>query len=215
MIITIDGPAASGKSTVAKALAEKLGFYYLYTGMLYRAVAYILIREFGKTDHELTDLDEKDLGFINDLSYRYKDGKPHVFYKEHDITDKLFNSEFDEGSSLVSSRRAVREALIDIQRSVAKEYDLIADGRDCGSVVFPDADYKFFLTASLDVRAKRKVLDYNKPFEVVRRELAERDERDKSRDISPLVVPQDAVVIDNSELDKEQTLEKFASLIAF
>ena len=213
MVITIDGPAASGKSTVARELASHLGFYYLYTGMLYRAVGYILVHIIGKKGEELTNIDEKELEFINDMSYRYEGGKPHVFYNDVDITGELFNSKLDDASSLVSSHEQVREALIDIQRDVAHEHDLIAEGRDCGSVVFPDAEYKFFITASLDVRANRKVLDYSKPFDVVKRELIERDKRDKSRAISPLVIPQDAIVIDNSDLTKDETLQKLLSYI--
>src|SRR5271157_5319036 len=155
MIITIDGPAASGKSSVAKDLAKKLGFYYLNTGLLYRAVAYILMQQKGSLDTILP----QDLEFINQLTYRYHDNVPTVLYEGNDITPMLFSASLEQGASIVSSNKAVRDALLAFQRRIAQEHDVIADGRDCGSVVFPNAEYKFFLTADVDARTQRLMND--------------------------------------------------------
>jgi CMP/dCMP kinase len=211
MIITIDGPAGSGKSTIAKELAKKLNFYYLYTGLLYRAVAHILIAEHGKVD--LTKIKKEDLSFIPKISYEYEDGTPVVFLQGHALKD-LLNLSLDQPASVAGANKNIREALLPIQRNVAKKYDIIADGRDCGSVVFLDADYKFFLTASLDVRAKRIFDDKKRGdscvnFEKVKQELEVRDRRDMEREVAPLKIPESAIIIDSSNLSKEETLNKF------
>ncbi|MCK4265585.1 (d)CMP kinase [Candidatus Babeliales bacterium] len=214
MIITIDGPAASGKSTVARVLASKLNSYYLETGLLYRAVAYILIEKNNKAFEDFKTLSEEDLNFISDISYKYINGSARIFFHKEDITDLLHSSVSSKGASIVSAVKNVRRALLELQRDISKHYDIVADGRDCGSVVFPDADYKFFLTASLEVRAKRAFSDSkrkNKDFslEDIKKSLAARDKRDKEREISPLIIPKDAVVVDNSELDADETIEEF------
>lgn len=218
MIITIDGPAGSGKSSVAKSLSEKLGFYYLYTGLLYRAVAYILVHKNGKKIDELNNLTKEDLDFIPEISYEYKNRLPHIFFYGEDLTDYLNDSAWDQPASIVSAENYVRLALLDLQRNVAKKYDIIADGRDCGSVVFLNADYKFFLTASLDVRAQRIMGDEKRGGKIedlqkVKVELEKRDKRDRERKIAPLIKPEGAIVIDNSNMSKEETLKVFLSFI--
>jgi CMP/dCMP kinase len=213
MIITIDGPAASGKSTVAKSLAKKLGFYYLYTGLLYRSVGYVLAEKRDVLPDEFSKLTAEDLKFIDQIKYVYEDGKPKIIFEGEDITSKLKDSSVDKLSSLIGANKYVRQALLPTQRDVAKSYDIIADGRDCGSVVFPNADYKFFLTASIEERAKRKSKMGGMTQKEAEEFLRERDERDKNRDVAPLVVPEDAVIIDNSNLDIEQTLHPFLKYI--
>jgi cytidylate kinase len=209
VVITIDGPAASGKSTVAKRLAKRLNFYYLYTGLFYRAVAYILLEKLGVNLGDFENLREEDLSFVSNIEYSYKNNEPHIFYKGEDITISLKLPNIDQPASIVSANESVRKAILCLQRNVAKRYNIVADGRDCGSVIFPNADYKFFLTASLDVRAKRKVDEVGVDFDIAKEELATRDQRDKRRKISPLIIPSDAIVIDNSNLDREETLERF------
>lgn len=216
MIITIDGPAGSGKSTLAKELSQKLNFYYLYTGLLYRAVAYILITEFGQ--EALSKIKKDDLSFISNFSYEYENGVPVVFFQGHALTENLSNLGLDQPSSIVSANKDVREALLPVQRNIAKKYDIVADGRDCGTVVFPDADYKFFLTASLEVRTNRIFQDKKRgdsglSLEKVKQELEVRDKRDMDREFAPLIIPQDAIIVDNSNLSKEETLNKFLQYI--
>ena len=162
MIITIDGPAGSGKSTVAKELAKELKNYYLYTGLLYRAVAYIWLNKLNKKLQDLDKATSKDFEFISKISYEYYENNPEIFYEGERLTPFLNQTTLDQPASILSARKDVRENLLEIQQSVAKNYDIVADGRDCGSVVFPDADYKFFLTASLGVRAKRIISDKNR-----------------------------------------------------
>lgn len=211
MIITIDGPVASGKSSVAKVLAKELNIYYLYTGLLYRAVAYLLKGHFEAITPER-------LTFIKDLSYDYgKDAgedRPYLFYQKEEITQHLYDAKLDQPASIVSVNKHVRDALLDLQRDVAKRYDIIADGRDCGTVVFPQAEHKFYLTASPQVRAQRLMLDekrgvMERDLEKVKAELEERDKRDREREVAPLTIPQGATIIDNSELTLQQTIDAF------
>jgi len=213
MIITIDGPALSGKSTVAQKIAKTLGFYYLYTGLLYRAIAYILVEKLKVEEGEFSFLSLKDLEFVEDLHYSYQEGEPQVFFRGEDITSKLKDLSVDQSSSKIGANKNVRAALLELQRKIGRNYDIVADGRDCGSVVFPNADYKFFLSASLEVRSERKSKYEGISKEEVAKELTERDERDKSRKVAPLVVPKDAIFIDNSALTIEETVQKFLNYI--
>jgi cytidylate kinase len=209
MIITIDGPVASGKSSVAKILAKELNMYYLYTGMLYRAVAHVLLQEKHTQD---------DLSWIKNISYTYQNSKPHVFFNNEEITDKLNHFSLDKKASIVSADKNVRAALLDLQRDIAKENDVIADGRDCGSVVFPNADFKFYLTASVDARAKRVMSDPArgervKDIEEIKKEIEERDKRDSERDVAPLSIPKNAIVVDSSNLTFDETVQEFLSVV--
>lgn len=229
MIITIDGPVASGKSSVAKALAKELDMYYLYTGLLYRAVAYLLIKEKGEDFAQ--ELSPEGLEFVKDLSYDYgKNGepaRPYIFYKNEEITKHLYDRSLEQSASIVSANENVRAALLETQRNIAKKYDIVADGRDCGSVVFPEADYKFYLTADADTRAKRLLLDEKRSnldrsiqpekkallLKTVKEELERRDKRDRERDVAPLVISEGAIVIDNSKFSQRETINKFLACI--
>lgn len=213
MVITIDGPTASGKSSVAQLLAHKLNMYYLNTGMLYRALAYVLMRHCGYTLEQLDAINPKDITFSLDpelLHYQYQNGKVKILFKNEDVTSYLKMSEIDRASSLVSAQPLVRKELMSFQRWFGTQYDVVADGRDTGSVVFPNADYKFYLSASLESRAVRWQADRVKQGEAFtveqsRQAINERDERDRTRKISPLMIALGAHVIDNSTLDLDQT----------
>ncbi|KKQ33227.1 MAG: Cytidylate kinase [candidate division TM6 bacterium GW2011_GWF2_37_49] len=216
MIITIDGPAASGKSSIATEICKRLKMVPLKTGLLYRAVAYILVQELDKTINIETpnELSINDLNFIKDITYEFTDGIAHVLFKGKDVTEKLSFSSIDQIASIVSANKNVRELLLDVQRQIATKYNIVADGRDCGSVVFPSADYKFYLTATAEARAKRVMADVarkaeTRTLEDVQKDIELRDKRDKERDVAPLIVPSDAITIDNTNLDFEQTVQEF------
>lgn len=205
MIITIDGPARSGKGTLARRLAEHLGFYYLETGLLYRAVAYIVKNIFHKDLKAFLGLSAQERIRLGNLVYSYEFGLPRICFEGHILDQEMLCSshEIAQGASIVAALSCVREALIDVQREIAQHYDIVADGRDCGSVVFPDADYKFFITASLEERARREVGVSHISLAEATRVIQERDVRDASREVAPLVVPTDAIVIDTTGLDKD------------
>lgn len=222
MIVTIDGPTASGKSTVARMLAKKLGFYYLNTGMLYRALAYLLINHCGYKSTDLPDPKQVDVARCLDpqkLVYCYEpDGSVRITFAGEYITPHLKMSEIDRASSLVSANQMVREQLLQFQRWYGQQYDVVAEGRDLGSVVFPDADYKFFLSASIKERACRWQADRARQGEQFSLEqsiekVTVRDKRDQERAISPLKVSEDAIEIDNSDLSLDQTVEQMFAFI--
>jgi len=222
MIITIDGPVASGKSTVSRILADKLGFYYLCSGLLYRAIAYLLVNNYGYTVETLTTIPIEDIMQCVDptrLRYDYDElSQERVFFDNSDITPYLKDKFIDQVTSIVSVNKNVRKAITAIQRDIATHYSVVTDGRDVGSVVFPAAPVKFFITASVAVRAERWRKDqerYDNHFSVDEAIalITDRDDRDKNRAIAPLIVPDDAIVIDTSALSVEQTIEMMMSYI--
>ena len=223
MIITIDGPVASGKSSVAKVLAEKLDIYYLYTGLLYRAVAYILIDKLRKPDLKtiekyLDGIKPEDISWIHNISYEYKNEEANVFFEEKEIAKYLHDVSLEQFASIVSANEYVRNALFDLQRKIAEKNDVIAEGRDCGTVIFPNADYKFYLTSSLETPAYRLAHDerrgeVNPDIEKIKKEIEIRDKRDKERVVAPLAIPENAIIIDNSELTLSETISEFLSFI--
>lgn len=217
MIITIDGPTASGKSSVGRELAKRLRFYYVYSGLLYRALAYLLINKKAYKQEQLKNPSAEDIAQMLDpkhFVYRYDDQEQErIFFDVQDITPFLKDSFIDQTASIVSTNEHVRSQMRDIQRIIARSYDLVVDGRDAGSVVFPDAEYKFYLTASPDVRAERWRLQQLKLGEKftnqqARAQIEERDKRDKTRDIAPLIIPDNAIVVDNSSLTIQETVNK-------
>ena len=221
MIITIDGPAASGKSTIAKKLARDLNLFFLSSGMIFRAIAYILTLHFGYTKETLDDVTKEDIDKIfdsNQFDYSYSEGEFIISFDGKKITPYLKTKEMDECSSLLGKNVITRNALKKFQHSLAEKYDIIAEGRDMGTVVFPDAEHKFFLTASLDERAGRwidvqrskgKVYTFDQAKEIV----SSRDERDKERDVAPLRVPENAVVVDNTDKNLEETVAEIKGYI--
>lgn len=213
MIVTIDGPSASGKGVTARRLAQELGCFYLNTGLLYRAIGYLLVNKFNYTHEQLGAPSAADVQkCADDILYTYTTGeREKIIVDDVDITQQLKDQAVDTYASVVSTNSAVREAVVTIEREVAQKHNVVVDGRDSGSAVFPQAEHKFFLTASLEVRAQRwqkEQLAQGKEFslEEVRVAIAERDERDSERVLAPLVIPTGAEKIDNSELTIEQTV---------
>lgn len=222
MIITIDGPVASGKSTIARMSAEHLDFYYLNTGLLYRAITYILLNLHDYTQKDLAAVKAEDISKCIDInrffySYTAREGST-IVYDNNDITGFLKDPLIDKSVSIISPQKAVREMLSNLQRSIAKDHDVVIEGRDVGSVVFPNADYKFFLTASLEVRAKRwqsyqvkKGNSYS--LDQVKELVEQRDLNDKTRKISPLKIPEQAIIVDNSSLSLQETVQEILKYI--
>ena len=206
--ITLDGPSGSGKSTIAKALADKLGITYLDTGAMYRAVGYYMLEnkiDVSKEEDVVPHLDEIDL-VVKD------EGKQEVILNGKDIAGSIRTPEISMAASTVSKIPAVRLKLVELQRKMASQYSMILDGRDIGSYVLPDAEYKFYLTADVEVRAKRRYLELkNKGEDVslsqVKEQMIARDEQDSSRAFAPLCVPTGAYVIDTSNLGIDEVLD--------
>ncbi len=218
MVITIDGPTASGKGSAARLLAGRLNIYYLETGLLYRALAYVLLTIYKKDVTDFSALTIEDLNVIHDLRYEYHDGRPAIFYKTTNIAAHLNNPMNDAPASIISAQKIVRDALLPLQQNCALTYDLVADGRDCGSVVFPHAAYKFFLTASLEVRAERVMQDprrrnFYSSLEGAKEELQARDERDQTRAVAPLRIPDNAIIIDSSTMTISEVVDTMMSYI--
>ncbi len=222
MIITIDGPSASGKSTIGRKLAKRLGYYYVYSGLLFRALAYLLIHERGYKEDDLHNSRAEDIEYCFDpeqFYYQFNDQfQERVFFQEIDITPHLKISFIDKMSSILSTNKRVRERIAAVQRDIARDYSVVVDGRDAGSVVFPAADIKFFLTASVEIRSERWRQEQIKIGNDYSREEAiekinERDQRDRERELAPLIIPDDAIVVDNSQITVDQTVEKMLSLI--
>jgi len=222
MIITLDGPSGSGKSTIAQMLAEKLGYFYLNSGYLYRALGYILVKHYGYSEEKLRNpdfADVEDCLLSGCFVYNYVGGRATVFFKA-DITDQLKQVEVSEYASLISRHAEVREILVEYQRNLAAEKrSMVVEGRDCGSKVFDDARVKFFITASSEIRARRlqkdqeklgKILSYEEAYEFVFR----RDNRDKTRQHAPLVQPEGCVLIDTSDHTPDEILDKMLAIIA-
>ncbi len=213
--IAIDGPAGAGKSTIARSLAAKLGFIYVDTGALYRAVGINAMRKGMDTKNaeQVTSiLDETK------VSLRFVDGEQRVFLGDEDVSLAIRTPEASMAASNVSAIPAVREFLFDLQRNIAKENDCLMDGRDIGTVVLPEAQVKIFLTASAEVRAKRRYdellakgmkAEYNEVLE----EMIQRDYQDSHRAIAPLKQAEDAVLVDTSEMNLEQVLEALETIV--
>jgi len=207
-VITIDGPAGSGKSTISKLLAKKLHFFYLDTGAMYRAVALAAIRNKIPLDQG-----ERlgELCVLMDLRFDAKGDTSRLLLNGEDISLAIRSPEMDMYSSGVSAVKEVRLAMTDLQRRLAKGTNVVAEGRDMGTVVFPKAGNKFFLTASPEVRAKRRYLERmgrgeKVTFQEVESLLKKRDQQDQSRSLAPLKPAEDAVIIDSTELQPEDVI---------
>ena len=260
MIITIDGPTASGKSTIAQLLAEQLDATHINSGMLFRGLAYILIQRahnliasgaikkdgildestktqsfFRKIVEEYPELlDAASLEKVlqeEQFNYRFVNGEgPQIFIREQQITSLLKTPEIDAAASVIATHAGVRQVLLDFQRNLATQTSVVADGRDCGTVVFPHADYKFFLTASLEVRASRWCRALEKRIAATQPEQAkpmvvqltpenckhiveERDKRDSTRELAPLKPASDAYIIDSSKMTVQEVLSEIGAIL--
>ncbi len=209
--IAIDGPAGAGKSTIARKAAEKLGIVYVDTGAIYRAIAYAM-RVKGI---ELSDVKAVEAALPEIvISMDWIDDVQHMYFGDIDVTGEIRTPEISSCASVVAAIPAVRQFLLDMQRDVAKKRSVIMDGRDIGTVVLPDAAVKIYLFASVEVRAKRRWLEMQHvPFEQVLRDVAERDERDMNREVAPLRPADDAVLLDTSELDLQQSIDAVVNII--
>lgn len=201
-IIALDGPSGSGKSTIANILAKKLKISYLNTGSMYRAVTLFCL------ENNIEKSDKIDIDLLRKINIDIKGDK--VFLNEKDVSDKIRNKEVTENVSWVSSIFLVRKYLVDMQRKISQNKSIILDGRDIGTVVFPNAKYKFFLVASSEVRAKRRYEqnEIDKPLEEIKKDIEKRDYLDSHREISPLKKAEDAIEIDSSNLTIDETIEE-------
>ena len=214
--IAIDGPAGAGKSTIARRLAGELGFYYVDTGAIYRTVAYFF---------DLWGVSPKDIDgitrYIDELTIgiEYDDeGVQHMIMNGMDVTGDIRTPEISQKASLVSAHAIVRDLLLDMQREVARKHNVIMDGRDIGTVVLPKADVKIFLTASPEVRARRRLEEMQAKgqrgdFQQVLKDIQQRDYQDTHRDIAPLKMARDSVKLDTSELDIDGVIAAMKEII--
>jgi cytidylate kinase len=209
-VITIDGPAGSGKSTISRILAKRIHGIYLDTGAMYRAVAFVAHRRGVSFSNgkELRDL-------CRDLALRFKtdEDPPRLFSGKEDISKAIRSPEMDMLSSEVSSVKEVREEMVSLQRKMAQGGKLVAEGRDMGTVVFPKARHKFFLTASPEIRAQRRYRERLERGESISKsqvaeELRQRDRQDQTRSLAPLKPANDAIVIDSNTLTPEEVIEE-------
>ena len=213
--IALDGPSGSGKSTIAKALSKKLNILYLDTGAMYRATA-IKALKLG-----IDTFDEKGvLTFIDDinLEIKYIDGTQHTFLDGEDVSEKIREPHVSMAASNVSSLKCVRLKMVDMQRKIAKNMSCVLDGRDIGSYVLPNADYKFYITASVKVRTDRRYKElvakgHEVDFDTLYAEIEQRDYNDRNRDFAPLKQAEDAILIDTSDMTIEQVLSTVTSYI--
>jgi len=212
MIIAIDGPSASGKSTTAKGVAEKLGITHLDTGAMYRAVTWGL----KKAAIHPSD-DEKVRDFLKNLEI-YFDASNHIWLNGEDVSVEIRTGDISSRVSAVSAIPEVREKMVKIQRQIGGKKDCVLEGRDIGTVVFPDAEYKFFLVADTKIRAKRRLLDLERIGETstladLMDDIERRDAVDSSRNHSPLLRAEDAIPIDTSHLTINEQINKIVNFI--
>ena len=214
--IAIDGPAGAGKSTIARAFAKKLGFYYVDTGAIYRTVAYFM---------DLLGVSPKDVDgverYIDELNIQIEydeEGKQHMIMNGMDVSGEIRTQDISQKASLVSAHAVVREVLLDMQREVARNHNVIMDGRDIGTVVLPKADVKIFLTATPEVRARRRCDELlakgqKAQYEQVLKEIQQRDYQDTHREIAPLKMARDSIKLDTSDLDIPGVIEAMDKIV--
>ena len=214
--IALDGPAGAGKSTIAKMVSEKKGCFYVDTGAIYRAMALFMLRN-GITAEQTGRIAEKCREA--DVRVTYENGEQLVFLNGENVNGKIRTEEIGKMASASAAVPAVREWLIGLQRDLAKTHDVIMDGRDIGTCVLLDATVKIYLTASVDVRAKRRYDEYIAKgtactLEGIRQDVAARDAQDMNSKIAPLKQAEDAVVVDSSDMTIEEVVERIQEICA-
>lgn len=210
MLIVIDGPAGSGKSSVSKIIADKLNINYLDTGSMYRMITYYFL------ENNLS-LDEATITkHIDEINMSYANNK--LLLNDEDVEQFIRSNEINSNIGSIANSKTVREKMIELQRSIVQGNDFIVDGRDLGTVVFPYCENKFYLTASVDTRAQRRFeqnqqLNIASDLEAIKESIKKRDENDMNREISPLKQADDAIIIDSSDLSLEEVVNKIISLV--
>lgn len=210
MIITVDGQSSSGKSSLACALAHELGYHFLGSGSIYRLVAY--------AKSEGLNVDQFIEKLKTDLKYKFFDGEMHVLVANEDVTIKLHDAKVTKLASEMAKNADLRQKLLSLQKSFDRSPGLVAEGRDMGTVVFPDATVKLFLVSDIKVRAKRRLqqleeMGISRSLEEEIMDLKQRDERDENRAISPLIPHKDAIIVDTSEGSKDENIGKLLTYV--
>ena len=213
--IAIDGPSGAGKSSVSKAVSKKLGFIYVDTGALYRTVGLYVYNNGIDPDNAQSVSNALDKISVN---FNYINGEQHVFLNDTDVTEEIRMHAISEYASKVSAITKVREFLLFMQRDIASKNNVLMDGRDIGTVVLPDAQLKIFLTASAEVRAKRRCDELVQKgqevdFNTVLNDIIDRDKRDTERKIAPLKVAEDAIVVDTSDYTFDESVDIICNLV--
>ena len=218
LVIAIDGFSSTGKSSISKVVADTLGLIHIDTGAMYRAITLFGLRNFKNEKQEI-DL-SKLLQNLNEISLEFREnsGKLEIYLNGENVSKEIRATEVSDNVSFIAKQPEVRERLVVLQRDIAEKQGVIMDGRDIGTVVLPNADYKFFLTASADELARRRFLELQSlgietTIEEVKQNLIERDRIDSGREISPLKQAEDAILIDNTNLNKEETIDLILSYI--
>ena len=218
LVIAIDGFSSTGKSSISKVVADTLGLIHIDTGAMYRAITLFGLRNFKNEKQEI-DL-SKLLQNLNEISLEFREnsGKLEIYLNGENVSKEIRTTEVSDNVSFIAKQPEVRARLVVLQRDIAEKQGVIMDGRDIGTVVLPNADYKFFLTASADERARRRFLELQSlgietTIEEVKQNLIERDRIDSEREISPLKQAEDAILIDNTNLNKEETIDLILSYI--
>lgn len=213
--VAIDGPAGAGKSTIAKAAAQALGFVYVDTGAIYRTVGLGALRNGYAADDR-----EKVVAMLPslDIDMRYADGVQRMFLNGEDVSEAIRTPAASGASSKVAAMPEVRAYLMEMQRRMARQYDVLMDGRDIGTVVLPDAPLKIFLTASAEERARRRYAQLlekgtEQTYEMVLAEIVERDKRDSEREAAPLKRAEDAVLLDTGDMSLAQSIQAVVDLV--
>lgn len=212
--IAIDGPAGAGKSTIAKRVSGELSFIYVDTGAMYRSIAlYLLRKDISATDVEAVKVALEDI----EIAIQYVNGEQHVLLNGEDVSGQIRTEEVGNMASKSSALPCVRAKLLELQKKLAREHDVVMDGRDIGTNILPDAQLKIYLTASVDTRASRRYKELIEKgtdcdLEAIKKDIEQRDYQDMHRETAPLIQAKDAVYLDSSDMTIDQVVEKIKSL---